>query len=348
MDKMKWPTFSFQPFFPRSLEDITLSVGRIMTHGRDFVGRDEHPMYSDVDYVERIHSIKELASKSRNLEAPVITYTEQENMTWSVIWNRLEVLHAKFASKVFLEGKKILCDNGVLLKDKVPSLKDLSVVIQRLTGFRVVPVAGMLSSRDFLNALAFRVFHATQYIRHHVQPFYSPEPDICHEVIGHLPMLTNRTFAKLSQQIGLASLGASDQVIHELSNIYWFTLEWGVVREEGSMKAFGAGLLAAAGELEDFGNGNVEVHGFTLKEAINHSERTVTTTQKKLLCCENFLQVQTQLKHWERQQSRPFMPYYDPYTETILTFANSPPDVLSSLIDSVDSLESLRLSLFNQ
>uniref|UniRef100_A0A7S3QR79 phenylalanine 4-monooxygenase n=1 Tax=Dunaliella tertiolecta TaxID=3047 RepID=A0A7S3QR79_DUNTE len=118
------------------------------------------------------------------------------------------------------------------------------------TGWQIRPVAGLLHPRDFLAGLAFKYFHSTQYLRHHSQPSYTPEPDLVHECLGHMPMLANQEYADLVQAIGEVSLGANEKMIWHLTKVYWYTVEFGLIREEDKVKAFGAGVLSSYGELQ--------------------------------------------------------------------------------------------------
>jgi phenylalanine-4-hydroxylase len=132
----------------------------------------------------------------------------------------------------------------------IPQLDAISEFLKEKTGWRLKPVGGLLSQREFLNGLAFKIFHSTQYIRHHDSPEYTPEPDIIHELVGHAPMFAHKDFAAFSQEIGLASLGASEIELKRLAALYWFTIEFGMcLDKDGSKKAYGAGIMSSFGEL---------------------------------------------------------------------------------------------------
>ena len=193
--------------FPKTISDLDLLKKNVLSAGIEL--QSDHPGFHDPIYRLRR---EEIASISLNhscldMNIPIIDYTPQELSTWRNAFDILAPLHNSYACEEYREYKSALSKYCGLSRNNIPQLRDISQYLMSQTGFRISPVAGLLTPREFLNFLAFRVFPSTQYIRHHSVPMFTPEPDVLHEIIGHAPLLAHKDFADMSQQIGLASLG---------------------------------------------------------------------------------------------------------------------------------------------
>jgi monomeric phenylalanine-4-hydroxylase len=228
----------------------------------------DHPGANDPEYRKRRDYIAGLSKKFRETgKITDVDYTEDEQNIWRHVAGRLEGLHEKYASPFYLKAKK---DLGIS-NDRIPQLSEMNRRLRELTGFRLAPIEGLVETRAFLSWLSYRVMLSTQYIRHHSRPDYTPEPDIVHESIGHIPMFTNPNFADYSQFVGHGARMANDKQLEELGRLYWFTVEFGLVEHEGGIKAYGAGLLSSYGELAHAFSDEVERRPFGLEEVINTS-----------------------------------------------------------------------------
>ncbi|MDQ7007109.1 MAG: phenylalanine 4-monooxygenase [Acidobacteriota bacterium] len=235
----------------------------------------DHPGFNDPEYRRRRDEIARRALEHQPGQAPPhIEYTESENRTWKQVYEGLTRLYPTHACREYNEA---FGDIG-FSPDRIPQLAEIDDYLKSKTGFRIQPVAGLVESRDFLASLAQRIFPSTAYIRHHSTPHYTPEPDVCHELLGHVPMLAIPEYADLMQKIGEGSVGGSDEQILQFGRLYWYTIEFGVVRQAGQLKAYGAGLLSSPGELAHAVEEKPEIRRFDPDEA-RQIENPITTYQ---------------------------------------------------------------------
>ena len=206
----------------------------------------DHPGFKDPVYRVRRNEIARLALAYREGDpVPRVDYTPEEQAVWALTWERLGPLHETYACREWRESSRVLA----LDRRRVPDLTGVNVTLSR-SGFRMLPVAGLISGRGFLSAMAQGVFLSTQYMRHHSVPFYTPEPDVIHELVGHAASLFHPDIVRLSRLFGEAARGASDEAMKRLELVYWYTLEFGLVEEGGALKTYGAGILSSFGEME--------------------------------------------------------------------------------------------------
>src|SRR5262249_30879954 len=193
-------------------------------------------------------------------------YTPQETAIWRRVYDQLEATQRRRACSLYLESKREL---GIS-RDQIPQLHDLEKQLKAIN-FHLAPIEGLVETRAFLSWLGKRTMLCTQYLRHRSRPDYTPEPDIVHEIIGHIPSFTNPDFADYSQSIGKGAVVASDKQLEQLGRLYWFTVEFGLVEEGREIKAFGAGLLSSYSELEHAFGAAVERRKFALEKVIHTS-----------------------------------------------------------------------------
>jgi phenylalanine-4-hydroxylase len=214
-----------------------------------------HPGLRDPEYRVRRNALAALAADWHpGQPVPHPAYTDEEHAVWRQVSAELVGLHERFASAEFLAGKEAVA----LPVDRVPQLDEVTARLRPLAGFRYQPVAGLAPVRDFYAAFESGVFWSTQYLRHPSVPLYTPEPDLIHEVIGHANQLGHPMFAELYQLFD-AAVGrvTTDASLHFLSQVFWYTMEFGVVWEGPELRAYGAGILSSVGETAGFAEADI-------------------------------------------------------------------------------------------
>ncbi|XP_068143311.1 tyrosine 3-monooxygenase [Drosophila tropicalis] len=315
------------PWFPKHASELD-NCNHLMTKYEPDLDMN-HPGFADKVYRQRRKEIAEIAFAYKYGDPiPYISYTDVEVKTWRSVFKTVQDLAPKHACAEYRAAFQKLQDEQIFVDHRLPQLQEMSDFLRKNTGFSLRPAAGLLTARDFLASLAFRIFQSTQYVRHVNSPYHTPEPDSIHELLGHMPLLADPSFAQFSQEIGLASLGASDEEIEKLSTVYWFTVEFGLCKEHGQIKAYGAGLLSSYGELLHAISDKCEHRAFepasTAVQPYQDQEY-----QPIYYVAESFEDAKDKFRRWVSTMSRPFEVRFNPHTERV------------EVLDSVDKLETL-------
>lgn len=193
---------------------------------------------------------------------PYQLYSEDNHAAWKSLFGRMRPQWDKFANEHFMRGIESLC----LDPNRVPKLDDVNQFLNPLTGFKAKAVSGYVPAYLFFDCLSNREFPTTITIRRHDKLDYLPEPDIFHDIAGHVPMHTDKAFAdtlvrfgelaKLAVEIG-SEIKDEDEKLHRLNSIikslarfFWFTIEFGLMKGKDGMKVYGSGLLSSFGEIQ--------------------------------------------------------------------------------------------------
>jgi phenylalanine-4-hydroxylase len=207
-----------------------------------------HPGLGDAAYVQRRQALFDLCRRHRlqRLGPPAIEYTAEETRIWREVSPSLDALHQQHASRIYLDAKRALGIGA----DAIPQLRDLSARLDAETGMHLVPAEGPIPYRTFYGYIAESGFPVTQFLRHGSHPEFTPEPDMIHDCLGHVPPLMNHDYAALLTRLGQAAMAAtSGEQVLALKRFSWFSIEFGLIQECGQTKVFGAGILSSTGEI---------------------------------------------------------------------------------------------------
>ncbi|MFN2399868.1 MAG: phenylalanine 4-monooxygenase [Gemmatimonadaceae bacterium] len=225
-------------------------------------------------------------------------YTAEQHGVWGILYERRMNHLREVASRVFLDG----ADRIGLRRDCVPDLKHVNEKLAELTGWSAVAVSGFLPAREFFGCLARRRFPTTVIVRTRKQLDYLPEPDIFHDVFGHVPLHADPVFASFLQRFGtLASRAESDEEVERMARLFWFTVEFGLIRENDRTKVYGSGLISSAGDCANALSERCERRPFSLG-AVMSQPFEIDRLQDVLFVIESFEELFSALEEAESHQ----------------------------------------------
>ena len=199
-----------------------------------------------------------------------VTFTEDQHKLWRELYKRLKPRIEQGACAEYIEGFERLA----LPEDHIPSVDELTAKITPAVGWGVERTTVRYSDAvAWYSKFNEKIFIITDYMRSWEEIDWTPEPDMFHDVFGHLPFMTLNRYARVQELFAPAFLAAkTDEQRENIKRLAWFTMEFGLIREKGALKLFGAGLISGADELDNSLGGKMPVEPFTIEKVIRHEK----------------------------------------------------------------------------
>ncbi len=224
-------------------------------------------------------------------------YPQSDHETWKTLYERQMAALPNRICEEYING----VDKLNFSPSRIPSLKELSNIFFKTTGWKVARVPGLIHEQDFFGLLRRKVFPSTDYIRGKEELDYTPAPDMFHDIFGHMPLLTNANFASFYQMVGEAALNAEGATRKELETLHWFTVEFGLIKKPEGMRIYGAGIISSKEEVTHALSENVKVHPFD-PDRIVKQEYDVWHLQPILFAIDSFQQLEDGFRSWTKKQ----------------------------------------------
>jgi phenylalanine-4-hydroxylase len=227
-------------------------------------------------------------------------YTEEQHATWAELVSRRMPQLARHAAEEYLEGFAIIG----LRHERLPNLAEISARLHPRTGWNTTPVSGFMPGPAFFEMLAERKFPTTTWLRRRDSLEYTPEPDIFHDVFGHVPMHAHPVFANFLANYGQLCAGviagreneaAAEAMLERIGRLFWYTVEFGLIRQHGRVRVYGSGLISSNGECTNVLEGHCKVEDFSL-EAVLNTPVQVDQMHQLLFAIESFDQIYESLQ----------------------------------------------------
>ncbi len=214
------------------------------------------------------HVVENEGSAPRPVPQNWSRYTKEDHAVWQKLFEKRMSELEPTASDVFLNGAELIG----LSPTHIPNLQDVNRRLNARTGWNAVPVAGFLPAKQFFASLAKRRFPTTVTIRSMQSLDYVPEPDIFHDVFGHVPLHSDPVFADFLERFGKAAfLATTDEEVEMMARLFWFTVEFGLIDDGSGPKIYGSGLISSAGDAANALGPTCDRRPFSLEAVIAQS-----------------------------------------------------------------------------